>query len=148
MGFTMPARGVHTRADNARRERTAPPTTTPSVRVLSPSSTLTRPAPSPAPSQARLRTWYARGPAATAAVPRHREGLPPYRASKPGLYNLAEAAGDERNHLDAVGRHHHVQRPRDGAAHQRPHAKFRQAHHLLSRQVVGQDLVGPSHNLP
>jgi hypothetical protein len=63
-------------------------------------------------------------------------------AAEPSLNDLAQVAGHERDHPDAVSRNYRVQRPGNRAANQRADAKLRQAKRLPNRHVVRQDLLG------
>jgi hypothetical protein len=55
------------------------------------------------------------------------------------LNDLAQVAGDERDHPDAISGNHLMVRPGDRAANQRPDAKLHQAKRLLGRQDIRQD---------
>ena len=76
--------------------------------------------------------------AATAATG-HDKGVALQTASEPGLDDIAQVAGDERDHPDAICGDHLVERPGDRAANQCTDAKLRQTMRLLYRQVIRKD---------
>ena len=80
----------------------------------------------------------AMAPPATAATG-HGKGVALQVASEPGLDDLAQVAGDERDHPDAICGDHLMERPGDRAANQRTDAKLHQAKRLLYRQIIRQD---------
>jgi hypothetical protein len=55
------------------------------------------------------------------------------------LNDLAQVAGDERDHPDAISGNRLMVRPGDRAANQRTDAKLHQAKRLLGRQDIRQD---------
>jgi hypothetical protein len=55
------------------------------------------------------------------------------------LNDLAQAAGDERDHPDANRGDHLMERPGDRAANQSTGAKLHQAMRLLGRRIIRQD---------
>jgi hypothetical protein len=57
------------------------------------------------------------------------------------LNNLAQVAGHERDHVDAVSGNYLMQRPGNRAANQRADTKLRQAKRLPNRHVIRQDLL-------
>jgi len=80
----------------------------------------------------------ATAPTATGATG-HGKGVALQVATEPGLYDLAQVAGDERDHPDAISGDHLMERPGDRATNQRTDAKFHQTMRLLGRQVLRQD---------
>jgi hypothetical protein len=97
---------------------------------------------------------YARDPSATAAgaaaptAAGHGELVAIETAAEPSLNDVAQVAGHERDHPDAVSGDQRVQRPGDRAADQYIDAEFRQTNHLLKRQVIRQDFLRFSGNSP
>jgi hypothetical protein len=86
--------------------------------------------------------------AASPAAAGHSELAAIETAAEPSLNDLAQIAGHERDHLDAVSGDHRMQRPGYRAAYQCADAEFRQTNHLLKRQVVRQDFLRFSCNSP
>jgi hypothetical protein len=79
---------------------------------------------------------HAPATAATAATG-HGECIAFETAAEPGLNDLAQVAGHERDHLDAVSRNDRLQRPGNRAANERADAKLRQAKRLPNWHVIG-----------
>lgn len=66
----------------------------------------------------------------------HDKGVALQVAAEPGLNDLAQVAGDERDHPDAISGNRLMVRPGDRAANQRSDAKLHQAKRLLGRLLL------------
>jgi hypothetical protein len=143
MRFAMPAFRTQAGADRASRKWTAHAanTSAPSTSPLS----AARP-----PGACSVSSWHchvllsgtahspAAAPTATAATG-HGKGVALQVATEPGLDDIVQVTGNERDHPDAIRCDHLGKRPGDRAADQRADAKLRQSKRLLYRQVIRQD---------
>jgi len=69
----------------------------------------------------------------------HGKGVALQVPAQPGLDDLAQVAGDERDHPDAMRGDHLMERPGDRAANQRTDAKLYKPKRLWGRQILRQD---------
>ena len=142
MRFAMPAFRTQAGADSAPRKGTAHATSTLSGSTLSLSAAWTHSAAFSSVHRVFLLVNSAYSPAvastATGATG-HDKGVALQVATEPGLNDIVQVTGDERDHLDAIRGDHLVERPGDRAANQRTDAKLHQTMRLLDRQVIRQD---------
>jgi len=140
MRFAMPAFRTHAGADRASRGGTAHATSTLSG-LTSPLSSARPPGP------CSVSSWHCHillsgtvhSPAAASTATGatgHDKGVALQVATEPGLNDLAQVAGDERDHPDAISGNRLMVRPGDRAANQRTDAKLHQAKRLLGRQDI------------
>jgi len=79
---------------------------------------------------------------------RHGECAPIKFAPAPSLDKLAQIAGHERDHPDAVRCYQSVEMPRDRAANQGIDSQLQKASHSLKRRQLTQELTTFAHDLP
>jgi hypothetical protein len=140
MRFAMPAFRTQAGADSAPRKGTAQATSTLSGLTLPLSAAWPHSGTFSSVHRVFLLVCSAHS-AATASTAAgatgHDKGVALQVAAKPGLNDLAQVAGDERDYPYANRGDHLMERPGDRAANQSTDAKFHQAMRLLDRQVIG-----------
>lgn len=142
MRFAMPAFRTQAGADSATRKGTAHATSTLSGLALPLSAAWPHSATFSSVHRVFLLVYSAHSPAAASTATGatgHDKGVALQVATEPGLNDLAQVAGDERDHPDAIRGDRLMERPGDRAANQRTDAKLHQTMRLLDRQVIRQD---------